>query len=296
MNGPSSFDDSAVRTDCDQPSGNGKAVSRFTLAFTLIELLVVIAIIAILAGLLLPALAKAKAKAKQTECINNLHQLGIATRLYVEDFEGYPGCWYVGPSGVDLAWVRRLGSLVAGNRKIFGCPAGSSKGWWDTNDNKTLGSISMETGAFDPWGVSKTSLFTFGYNDWGLWIDYTKRHLGLGGDVDRWPSGKSIVKDTMVVNPSEMIMLADHKVPDPVPPGDLWSGNIDPTSETQWPAKRHNGRTDIMWADGHASAELRHDIINPASDRWRRRWNNDYDPHYDVPNWTPNWARESKPD
>jgi prepilin-type N-terminal cleavage/methylation domain-containing protein len=54
-------------------------------AFTLIELLVVIAIIGVLASLLLPAFGKAKARSRNAVCINQLRQLGMATRLYTDE-------------------------------------------------------------------------------------------------------------------------------------------------------------------------------------------------------------------
>lgn len=66
-------------------------------AFTLIELLTVIGIIAILAALLFPVFATARGKAREITCISNLRQIGLAIRMYAQDYdEFYP--WAVDPT------------------------------------------------------------------------------------------------------------------------------------------------------------------------------------------------------
>ena len=105
---------------------NFKDLKKETLkGFTLIELLVVIAIIAILAAILFPVFAQAREKARQSTCLSNMKQMGLAVNMYLEDYdETYPpGRTEVAGVGTVLWTYYDIVYTYIKNFKVFLCPS-----------------------------------------------------------------------------------------------------------------------------------------------------------------------------
>ncbi len=130
--------------------------------FTLVELLTVIAIIAILAAVLFPVYSRAREKGRETTCISNLHQIGLALKAYGNDWAHFfplannrPS--QDGPPGLPDV----LGSYTRSS-KIFRCPSDTDEMWKTegTSYDYALGmlNIGMPIQRMDrPWNMENST-------------------------------------------------------------------------------------------------------------------------------------------
>jgi prepilin-type N-terminal cleavage/methylation domain-containing protein/prepilin-type processing-associated H-X9-DG protein len=137
-----------------EPRQRGEDLNRNKRGFTLIELLVVIAIISILASMLLPALGKAKEKGVAIFCLNNLHQIALASDMYGDDSEDRLPVSYAsvsdpnagGWNGPNTPWTQALAPYFSNNTNVLRCP-GMNSFYHQSGYSYFMGSSSF---AFNP--------------------------------------------------------------------------------------------------------------------------------------------------
>ena len=241
--------------------------------FTLIELLVVIAIIATLAAILFPVFAQAREKARQTSCLSNLRQIGTATLMYAQDFDGaYPYMSTKANIVPKPRWADRLFPYTK-STQIFLCPS------------------ALRNQALKPW-AHHWEVATQSYRaNSPLWGGYGYNYQYLGNS--RFEDVGFLTTDATVERSAETVVIADTQgvrrdngtmksatgtgdyVVDPpltcakgsgkpsgfYGDGDECGGGT-PGTPGQFrcratPAERHMGFIDVGFADGHSKAMRR---------------------------------------
>jgi prepilin-type N-terminal cleavage/methylation domain-containing protein/prepilin-type processing-associated H-X9-DG protein len=239
-----------------------RSLLRNRSGFTLIELLVVIAIIAILAAILFPVFAQAREKARQTACLSNMKQIGLAFQMYGVDYdEGLP------------AWDEYLGQAAAGAEApltgLSSVLGNQAEGSWQAKLNPYIKSGAPQT--FDNSGVwqcpsmgSKAERttrtlttgatginFSYGYNQ-VVARNNDAGFTALGTAFYRYPN--LVAMGT----PAATVMVGEATTPGRLAPNwwfQTWTArNATPPNPTAaWEVPdRHSEGGNYVYADGHA--------------------------------------------
>jgi prepilin-type N-terminal cleavage/methylation domain-containing protein/prepilin-type processing-associated H-X9-DG protein len=246
-------------------------------AFTLVELVVVIAIISVLAALLLPVLSIAKSSAHESTCRNNLRQMGLGLKMYVDEnnnryppYAGSPGPSYGDETNVwwggSVYWSSKLFpySPVNWTKAGYHCPGyhGLTRGPAAINAGSRLGS--------------------YAYNAAGSVVNYayTNPILGLGVSASK----QRTTTERQVRVPSEMFAIGESRYAsartNPTPGG---AGGLDRLEcgngsfSSPFDPRRHGKNYNQLYCDGHVLAMNPLVLFNPTNTA--PMWNCDHEPH-----------------
>lgn len=266
--------------------------------FTLIELLVVMAIIAILAALLLPSLAKAKEKGQRVACASNQRQLVLAAMTYALDYNEWMNPLQdvrTGPEGgQDETTYRVILWDYAGRAAgVFDCPAEKVAVYADgiSASDAALGGFALDAGT--DW--SRLYGFPSPYEVWNAsgigvagahWIP-VRNDPNPEARVSTMPFGRpkgqgyyeGLHRSTEMTAPAKLIWFGDGGSGTVLWSDNNWwikdviSGAEDEAGfnrilQDNYGCRRHNGKANYAFADGHLALWNANDIRCDEQECW----------------------------
>ncbi len=252
--------------------------------FTLLELLVVTAILAVLAAVLLPVLCRAKTKSQRTLCLSNLHQTGIALRLYLDESGGvYPYVASIPSANARgfSCWFDALATTIPSARwgeGIFKCPAYLGVAYAGESTVNARGGLAA---VYYPCG-------SYAYNAAGRRKPVPGEaqlvNPGLGFSLANGKPLTQPIRESHLSAPADLYVFGDA----PLVTG-LW-GPVE-TVRLGGAADYNSFRADtpfieyaqhatvfnMLFADAHA-AGVKTEVLLGTNDLSRSRWNHDHQP------------------
>lgn len=264
-------------------------------AFTLIELLVVIAIIAILAAILFPVLSQARLQAKVTKSLSQMRQLSASVMMYSGDSDDafVPASMRDATGGPATIWTQGLFPYVK-NQEIFVTPdsGGAFSTGWANRHHQSVG-YSDATG-FDPLSTVMPGAATPGTEGFtsvatqsimespastGLFAVtanapanvLTTKHRGYvfnpyngrNSPDNDYSKGLPMISDLDLVT-----TRTDTRYPNSA---DLSPGRLKPIFARFGGNGRGEGRTPVIFADGHCKVYTANQLNRHGEIVWRFR-------------------------